>query len=913
MARSSRRVLLAVAIWLALPSLVWGATPTVSGISFQVSSPYQLSYEELMGLVVLRPGEPLTREAVRESIRRLYKKSVFREVSAYVRTEGDRADVLFYLRPVPLVAAIEVSGQKALPPEQIVAASGIRRGGVVLEKDLSAAEGSVRSFLARKGFTGGTAEIDVLCNVTNGSGKVRISVEEGTPATVRRLETPGATVFAPDRIAETLGVTIGKPFDFRKWEAGISRLRSEYKEAGYLTVRIEESTAPCETEGGLCPRVSIEEGAHYDVRWEGIKAYSAEKLAKVAGLYDSEETTEGALLYDLKERLTAFYRKEEYLRAEVSVRVAGEGGGRKQLEIDIREGVKGYIKAIRFEGDLGIPEETLLRQMLTQGRGTFHWFTGSGKYNDEEWQQDMKAVVGYYQTQGYVHMQVTGVDNQWDPGGGITKVIHVEEGKRYRLRAITFEGNDHFLRAELLAVMRNREGRFVDYIGLERDQEAIAAKYVNAGFLDATVEGTLDLDEADATAVARFRIVEGPRYRLGSVVVQGNVLTRAAAVLRENPIAPGAYAGDADLLKFQQAVYRTGLYRSVRLQRIRHPSSGVVDLVVEVEEALSFSVEFGGGYGTETGIRGSVSAKERNLDGLGRSLSAQAMVGQKEQNYQIELREPYILGNRWKWEGVLTASHLFQERPSFSLRKTALIAGIQEEILERSNVTLQYEFSRDETFDVQPGAVIAPEDQGRANIAALRALLVLDFRDDPFNPRRGRFYSGSAELGSPLYGSQVSYWSVSGQASQYVPVLRRESIALSARAGAILPYGPTEEVPIQKRFFAGGRTTVRGFKQDSLGPHGADGAPTGGNFQLILNGEFRVPLQYGFLVAAFVDAGSVWLWKDPGNGFDLRESAGLSFRYITPVGPISVDYGWKLDPRPGESAGEASFNIGMVF
>jgi outer membrane protein insertion porin family len=360
-------------------------------------------------------------------------------------------------------------------------------------------------------------------------------------------------------------------------------------------------------------------------------------------------------------------------------------------------------------------------------------------------------------------------------------------------------------------------------------------------------------------------------------------------------------------------VYGTGLYKSVRLQRIKRPAEGVLDLVVEVEETMLLDLEFGGGYATETGVRGSVYAKDRSLDGLGRSLSGLVLVGQKQQNYQLEMREPYILGNRWKWEGVLTGSHLFENNPSFKLNKTALIAAINHEILERSTVSLQYEFSLDETFDVEPGAIISKEDQGRENIASVRALVVLDFRDDPFNPKRGMYASGVGELASQLLGSQVEYWSLTGQTSFYLPVSRRNSLALSARAGVVLPYGTTPEVPIQKRFFAGGRTTVRGFKQDTLGPIGADGAPIGGNFQLILNAEMRVPLQYGFLAAVFVDAGSVWLWKQPQYGFYLQETAGLSLRYITPVGPISVDYGWKLNPLPGQSAGEASLSIGAVF
>ena len=888
-------------------------SPVVSTLTFQVASPYQLSYEELNGLVTLRPGDPLTPEGVRESIRRLNTKSAFREVTAYVREEGGRADLLFFLRPIPFIAEIEVRGQKELTSSQIVTASRLKRGTVLGERDLVEAQEAVASFLAQKGFTAGRCAIEVSCSTVNGSGKVRIDVKEGAPALVGSLAFPGASFFSAEQLGGILGVQVGERFDFRRWDQGMARLRREYKKAGFLTVRIEESAPLCGEGGSLCPQATVVEGRRYDVRWEGVREFSAEKLSDVAGLYTGDEVTEGALLYDVRERVLAFYRDKGYLQAEVAVALGEETDGRVPLTVAVREGKAGPVRAIRFEGNHGIPENTLLRQMTTRARGTFHWFTGSGKYSEQEWNQDLSAIVGYYQKEGYVRMRITGVDNVWDADGGVTKVIHVEEGQRYRLREILFRGNDAFLRTELLALMRNREGAFVDYVGLERDQETILSKYRDSGFLDATVEGTVNFDEGKDSVVAQFMIAEGPRYRLGSVVVQGNLLTGATVVLRENTIPAGAFAGETDILKFQQSVYGTGLYKSVRMQRVKRPQERILDLVVEVEETLFFDVEFGAGYGVETGIRGSVFAKDRNLDGFGRSLSGLAMVGQKEQNYQLQMREPYVLGNRWKWEGVLTGSYLYQERPSFGLRKAAIVAGITQKLLERSTVTLQYVFSRDDTFDVQPGAVISKEDQGKANIGSVQGLVVLDFRDDPFNPKRGVFVSGGAELASLLLGSQVDFWSLTGQTSYYLPVVRRNSLALSARAGSILPYGDTPEVPIQRRFFAGGRTTVRGFKQDTLGPLGPDGAPIGGNFQLILNAEMRVPLQYGFLTAVFVDAGSVWLWDTPPYGFDLRETAGLSLRYITPVGPISVDYGWKLDRRAGESAGAASFSIGAVF
>jgi len=922
MARNSRLAPLIFAGWLAfLPVLSEGeevrsppgSGPVIASISFQVPSPFQVTYEELYGLITLRPGDRLTGEKVRESIRRLYTRSVFREVTAYVREADGEANLLFFLRPTPLVAEVEVSGQKALTAAQIISASRIKRGGLLEERDLAEAETAVRSFLAGKGFTTGTCTIQVSCSVVNGAGKVRITVEEGKPGLVENFAIPGASFFPAERLAGVLGVEAGQPFDFQRWEEGLTRLRLEYKKSGFLTVRVEGSVPLCGDGSGLCPRAEVVEGRRYDVRWEGVREFSPEKLAKVSGLYGAEEVTEGALIYDLRERILSFYRQERYLRATADVAVGEETDGKVPLTVKVEEGQAGFIKGIRFEGNRGVPADTLLRQMSTRERGTFHWFTGSGKYSEEEWSQDLNAIVGYYQKEGYVRMKIAGVDDDWDAGGGITKVVRIEEGTRYRLREILFLGNDHFLRSEFLALMRNKEGRFVDYIGLELDQEEIAAKYRNSGFLDATVEGTLDFDEGKDTVVARFTFAEGTRYRLGSVIVEGNLLTDPMAVLRENPIPSGRYANEEALLKFQQSVYRTGLYKSVRLQRIKRPAEGVLDLVVEVEETMFLDLEFGGGYATDTGVRGSVYAKDRSLDGLGRSLSGFVLVGQIQQNYQLEMREPYILGNRWKWEGVLIASHLYKENPSFTLRKTALIAGIDQKILERSTVSLQYEFSINETFDVEPGAIISPEDQGRANIGAVRAIMVLDFRDDPFNPKRGMYASGVGELASELLGSQVDYSSLTGQTSFYLPVVRRNSLALSARAGVVLPYGMSSEVPIQKRFFAGGRTTVRGFKQDTLGPIGEDGAPIGGEFQLILNAEMRVPLQYGFLAAAFVDAGSVWLRNPSSYGFDLRETAGLSLRYITPVGPISVDYGWKLDPRPGESAGEWSFTIGMVF
>jgi len=210
----------------------------------------------------------------------------------------------------------------------------------------------VRAFLTRKGFVRGTASASVTCNVENGSGKVLVSVAEGEPATVGNLRFPGATRFTPEEMARFLGAEAGKPYDFRRWEKGLSLLRIEYKRAGFLTVHVSDTVERCEPSSDLlCPAVQVEEGPRYDVRWEGVTAFTPARLAEVAGLRGDEEFSEGALVRDLRERLAAYYRGRDYLQFDAAVNVEESSAGRTPLVVSVVEGKRGYIKEVRFSGN----------------------------------------------------------------------------------------------------------------------------------------------------------------------------------------------------------------------------------------------------------------------------------------------------------------------------------------------------------------------------------------------------------------------------------------------------------------------------------------------------------------------------------------------------------------------------------
>ncbi|HLF86881.1 MAG TPA: BamA/TamA family outer membrane protein, partial [Nitrospiria bacterium] len=148
------------------------------------------------------------------------------------------------------------------------------------------------------------------------------------------------------------------------------------------------------------------------------------------------------------------------------------------------------------------------------------------------------------------------------------------------------------------------------------------------------------------------------------------------------------------------------------------------------------------------------------------------------------------------------------------------------------------------------------------------------------------------------------------------PVTRWLVLALSGRGGVAKNFGETLAVPISERFFLGGRSSVRGYEQDSLGIPGVtiiDGTPTGGNAMFLVNGEFRMSMLWGLGLVIFLDGGNVWPEYNEINVSEMKYSTGIGLRYNTPIGPIRLDLGYKLDPEPDESGSELHFTLGHTF
>jgi outer membrane protein assembly complex protein YaeT len=393
--------------------------------------------------------------------------------------------------------------------------------------------------------------------------------------------------------------------------------------------------------------------------------------------------------------------------------------------------------------------------------------------------------------------------------------------------------------------------------------------------------------------------------RVSQIQVRGNVLTREAVIRRELVLAPGDPLSREKLLESQRRLYRLGLFRNVRLTHgpvvAAEPEAQLVDVHVEESPPLVGSVS--AGFDTEAGIKGGVALAHENVFGRGVGLGLQARASNLERLVQLSASEPRLFGRSLR--GTFNLGWEEREEVGFSYDRTSASTRVDRRLSEIWSGFLRYTFQDVNILTVEDPEELAEEKLEDVRLGDVGAAFVRDRRDDPLLFRRGTYLTLSSNLFAQPLLSDRSFVKQGMQFSFAVPLKAGIGWASSVRTGGELPFGSGERatVPISESFFLGGDATLRGFERDELGP---------GEAMLLLNTELRFPLWKSLKASVFYDAGNVY--PDLSNiDLDLRHVLGVGLRLETPIGPLRVEYGAKLDRQDEESKGEVFFAIGSAF
>lgn len=874
--------------------------------------------EQVLPLIEVKPGDRLSSQAVRDGIGYLYLKGLFRDIRVDGFPDGDGVRLEYTLFPIIVVDKIVINGNHALSRGRILEVLTGIEGKELREEKLPGYRANIIALYQSEGFY--NALVSFQARPLKDPHQVALHIDihqEGVPTIIEEVRFAGNTVF---KEKDLLKIMKSKKGDRLRTDllldTDVEAIRQKYAKAGYPAAKPGPVNVSFR-DGKAYVTIQVSEGPKVTVKFTGNHEFSSSTL-KDALLIWSEHDVSDAIIESGTDKIKSLYYDYGYANVRVDVKKTAAPGS-LDLEFSIDEGLRVTVIKIDIRGNTYIPTKQIKEEMsLRESPGApLGWFTSS-PYRDDLLNRDMDYIHDRYVDAGFLAVSVKKLVTFVDDRKAVVG-IDIDEGPQTRTGTVTFEGDTAFTAAELLGIVSLKPGAPYNERLVDEDRYRILSAYSNRGYLYAKVD--VEKKTADGTVDIKYKISEDHQVKIGRIILRGNENTKDSVIMRELLVKPGGPYNYGDVLKSQQRIYRFGYFGLARFEPL-HPEEKdyVTDMLLSLEERPAGSVEFGVGYGDLDHFRSSVEVAYRNLWNsahyVGIRLEESTILSRAILNYQ----QPWAFGYNLQGKFALVWSDQKNINSDtreifYETRRSSASYGV-EKALDHVKASLTYQYERVDNYNVEPGAILSPDDVGYVRISSISPSLIWDLRDDIFNPRTGAVYGIVIKDALKLLGSEADFTKVSVQSSWYFPAGANAVVALSARGGMAWPHRDTIEVPIHERFYLGGSTTVRGYIQDSVGPSAVnpDGSvtPTGGDSMLLFNAEYRWNVTKGFGLALFSDAGNVWTGQAL-HLDDLRASYGAGIRYGTPIGPLRIDYGQKIHRRPGESPGELHFNIGHTF
>lgn len=738
--------------------------------------------------------------------------------------------------------------------------------------------------------------------------------------TLGKVDINHGNMFSEEQIRKWLNAREGKPYDFFRLRKGIDRIENRYARAGLLESRVRLQR---DTQGNAVNvQVDIDPGPQVDFIFEG---YSPSRALRkriretwMAGIFDVQRAGDAAA--EIRQELL----NDRYVEAKVEYQINSADAEHKRVTFDIQPGLRFETYKIVFAGATHV-EESDLRQLLRDQKAENEAITKPRHIID--------LVARFYHELGYLDAKLARPELIVDREARTAQsVFPVAEGPLYRVSRVDYEGHSAYTDAEL-ATVTNLEAGLSYTPQLRQDTvDNIRALYGHKGYNDAEIAYALEREtNAPGQLRVALRITEGKQSVLGNVEVSsgrgGNFVRKQLALQPGDPM-------DLQLLsKTRRQLYSTGAYSLIDTDRtVRDSSSNQqpVDLRITAREVRPFLLNYGAYFDTDRGPGGIADITNRNSLGMGRVAGVRLRYDSDLQESRFYFSQPFLRS----WPLRTTAASFIRReiREGFNTDRIGLSVLQEARFRNVWAVNYGYRIENTHTYENVPDPLF----DAYLRVAPFTTSLSRDTRDDILDATRGSFTSHGLDYAPKWSGSELNFIKYFGQYFRYIaldkprllPMQRnvrrsRLIVATGVRVGLAAGLGgqglipgrsSTGQVALGERFFAGGGTTVRGFAQDGIGPRLSDGlSPAGGDSMFVWNSELRFPLFKIFDGVGFTDLGNVYDGIGDFRPWQLRKAAGFGLRIRTPFFLIRLDYGFKLDRKPGESLGRPFISIGQAF
>ncbi len=654
----------------------------------------------------------------------------------------------------------------------------------------------------------------------------------------------------------------------------------------------------------------------------GSRHFRESKLREELKTKEQELLDRRQLKEDL-EKIKQLYRTKGFYLADISDEVKiDEATNKATIFININEGRKIRVRKILFVGNNHVSAGRLRKALATkQG----WWFT-AGYYRPEVLEEDMERIKGVYRRDGYTDVQASAQTRFDDKKRWLTITVTIEEGTRYVVGAVSFQGAAQLSEKELRDRLELHPGDPFSQERLAQEVSKVQSAYFAKGYMAASVEPSTALNPQTNQVDVTYQVTEGTISYVDQVIIRGNLKTKDVVIRRELRLGPGERFDGEKLRRSKERLYNLGFFEEVTLETTPTDRPDRRNLVVSVKESKTGEFSFGGGFSSVDKIVGFAEIVQRNFDlfnwptfvGGGQELKFQVAVGSLRKDFQLSFTEPWIFNRPYLFGfDLFNTTRTRGEGYSFDLARRGGDLRLGKMLGEFDKVGLTYRLEQAHVSSVPDSASSALKNEVGTNlVSALQLGYTRDTRDNQFNPKSGYLLTSDIEGAGSFLGGDKDFWRWTGSGSVFFePLWKNQVLEFHLNVGLADRFGKSNAVPIFERFFAGGAETIRGYKERRVGPRDSlTNDPIGGDSMAVFNAEYTIPVAEFLKGAIFFDAGNVWSRVQDFAQKDFKYGTGLGARIKTPFGPVKLDYGFPLNPDKKERhAGRLHFSASRSF
>jgi outer membrane protein assembly complex protein YaeT len=888
--------------------------------------------------------------------------------------------VTFHAEPPHPVTKLVFDGEPGLLREDLERRVLDHYNGMPVGVPPELVKDAVLVILDDHGYPGATATVRRDTSSDPDRSTLTFEISAGPLARVGKIkiENPNQAAVTNARILTFTGLGEGEPYRKGPLDDSIQELVGQLKSRGYYTAAgFAHGTRSAN--GAFDVDVTMSPGPLIVLEWDRTGDTPPDGDINDFIPIKAQNSIDQDLLDDSCRRIEVRLSNEGYADAKAVILRGEDTPERRVLKVRITRGPLYRVDHVELPGNLNLSTKEILTLLQVNAGDDYrepHVFAGLLQIRLEYYRRGFYKAMVLLPDRVLAPGRPSTDKEKW-----VIVRPQITEGPRGRIVDIVFDRTTTQMpETTLLNAMQGTGGQPYIASQNLTDSIRLEATYLDHGYRNAKVriEPKFDANGADVQRIVH--IDEGVQVRVADVQIIGWHDISERAIREEMSLRPGDAFSEAKRLESQTRLYNMGVFKQVTVDidpdNPLLPTDTNAHVLVRVVEAPDTTIAFGAGVEAgrvrrlaiggvyedrlEFAPSGSFEISRRNLGGRNRAIDLATRVslrprdvpddplldgrGYRFSEYRaaIGYRERRAFRSDTDW--LFSATSEQANRTTFNFIRHAANVEFLRRLSLRSTANARYTIEFTRLFDTR--FIAGDEDDAldidrvfpQVRISSVSLSLLTDHRDEAVAPKRGMLLSIDGEVAARAIGSEVGFIKTFMQGSTYRRLApRSDRFVLAARVMLGLAHGfersaiddtglpiVIEDLPASERFFSGGSNTVRGFQRDRLGTPEVltlSGLSVGGNGLVVLNAELRTIVgnlfKRRFSVVEFVDSGNVWAKASDIRLRELRTSVGFGIRYDSPLGPLRLDFGRKVDRLSfngfQERAWEYHLSFGEVF